>query len=105
MYFVKCWKTTNLLAGNLVKVEKTAHLSQSGQPVVCIRQINNDLIAHEELIDLPLLSGIYVHIITIFMQDILLRMSLPAEDISRQCNGRAVSIVIAKKTSPHILNC
>ena len=93
------------MAGNLLKVEKTAHVSHSRQPVVCIRRFNNDLIAHEELIDLRLHSGIYVYIVTIFIQDILLRMSLPVEHISRQCNGRAVSITMAKKTSPHNLNC
>ena len=69
-YFVKFWKATYFGVGNRVNVEKTAHVSNSRQPVLCIRRFNNDLIAHEEFIDLHLLSGTNAYTITTFIQEI-----------------------------------
>ena len=70
-----------------IRADKTTDIINKVQFVICIRWVDNDLNANEDLIGLHELSVTNEETLAFILKDVVLRLGLDPEHLRGQCNG------------------
>ena len=70
-----------------IMADKTTDIINKEQFVICIRWVDNDLNANEDLIGLHELSVTNEEVLAFILKDVVLRLGLDPEHLRGQCNG------------------